>query len=87
MVEREVTILNNTGLHARPASMVVKEAAKYKSEIKIIKSDKEYNAKSIMSILCMGAAKGDCLVIKAAGEDAEKAVKELGDLIESNIFV
>lgn len=86
MVQREIVLLNDTGLHARPASMIVKEAAKYISEIKIIKNEKEYNAKSIMSILSMGAIKGDCLVIRAMGEDEEKAVEELGDFIENKIM-
>ncbi|CAK7034499.1 HPr family phosphocarrier protein [Tissierella carlieri] len=86
MVQREIVLLNDTGLHARPASMIVKEAAKYISEIKIIKNEKEYNAKSIMSILSMGAIKGDCLVIRAIGEDEEKAVEELGDFIENKIM-
>lgn len=86
MVEREIVLLNDTGLHARPASMIVKEASKYTSDIKIIKNEKEYNPRSIMSILSMGAVKGDSLVIKAIGEDEEKAVKELGDLIENNIM-
>ncbi len=86
MIEREIVLLNDTGLHARPASMIVKEATKYISEIKIIKNEKEYNAKSIMGILSMGAVKGDRLVIKAIGDDEEKAVKELGDFIENNIM-
>ncbi|MCQ4924442.1 HPr family phosphocarrier protein [Tissierella carlieri] len=86
MVQREIVLLNDTGLHARPASMIVKEAAKYISEIKIIKNEKEYNAKSIMSILSMGAIKGDCLVIRAIGEDERKAVEELGDFIENKIM-
>ncbi|WP_353095335.1 HPr family phosphocarrier protein [Tissierella praeacuta] len=86
MAQREIVLLNNTGLHARPASMIVKEASKYTSEIKIIKNEKEYNAKSIMSILSIGAVKGDCLVIKAIGEDEEKAVEELGEFIENKIM-
>ena len=86
MMERQIILLNDTGLHARPASMIVKEASKYQSEIKIIKNEKEYNAKSILGILSMGAVKGDCLVIKAIGEDETAAVQALGDLIENNIM-
>lgn len=85
MIEREIVLLNDTGLHARPASMLVKEAAKYISEIKIIKNKKEHNAKSIMSILSMAAVKGDKLIMRATGEDEERAVKELGDFIENKI--
>lgn len=82
MIEREVILLNSTGLHARPASMLVKEAAKYTSEIQIIKDEKRYNPKSIISILSMGAMKGDHLVIRATGEDEERAAGELREFIE-----
>ena len=85
MFEIEVILNNESGLHARPASMIVKEAGKYKSEIKIIKGEKEYNPKSIMSVLSMGAVKGDTLLIKAIGEDAEVALGELKDFIENKI--
>lgn len=85
MAEREVILSNDTGLHARPASMVVREANKYESEIKFIKEDKEYNGKSIMSILSMGAIKGDAIVIRALGKDEENAVVELKEFIEKKI--
>ncbi|MCK9444448.1 MAG: HPr family phosphocarrier protein [Tissierellaceae bacterium] len=85
MAEREVILSNDTGLHARPASMVVREANKYESEIKFIKEDKEYNGKSIMSILSMGAIKGDAILIRALGKDEENAVVELKEFIEKKI--
>lgn len=85
MVERQILLVNETGLHARPASMIVREASKYKSEIKIIKDEKEYNAKSIMSVLSMGAIKGDTIKIIAIGEDEKNVARELGDLIENEI--
>lgn len=81
MFKDELVLQNETGLHARPASLFVKEAAKFKSEIKIIKDDKEYNGKSIMGLLSMGVAKGDKLIIQAEGEDEEAAVTELVDLL------
>ncbi|MEW8973690.1 MAG: HPr family phosphocarrier protein [Tissierellaceae bacterium] len=85
MYKEEVVLKNETGLHARPASLFVKEASKYVSDIKIIKDEKEYNAKSIMGILSMGAAKGDLLTIQAEGEDEELAVKTLIDLISNKL--
>ncbi len=63
------------------ASMIVNEAGKYKSEIVFIKDEKEYNGKSIIGVLSMGAAKGDTLIIQAKGEDQEEAVLGLKDLI------
>lgn len=84
MINKEVILQNKTGLHARPASLFVKEASKYISEIKVIKDEKEYNAKSMIGVLSMGAAKGDRIIIKAEGADEETAVNSLIELI-SNI--
>lgn len=83
MYRESIILKNKTGLHARPASILVKEASKFVSEIVIIKEENEYNAKSIMSILSMGAVKGDSLILKAEGEDGEKAVKNLIEVIEN----
>lgn len=83
MYREEVILLNETGLHARPASILVKEVSMFKSEINLIKDDKKYNAKSIISLLSMGAAKGDKLLIEAEGEDEEMAVKELIKIINN----
>lgn len=85
MYKEELTLQNETGLHARPASLFVKEAARFKSDIKLIKENKEYNGKSIMGILSMGVAKGDKITIQAEGEDEETAVKELVDLLVNKL--
>lgn len=85
MFKEEITLQNETGLHARPASLFVKESAKFKSDIKLIKENKEYNGKSIMGILSMGVAKGDKITIQAEGEDEETAVKELVDLLVNKL--
>ncbi|GFN36490.1 HPr family phosphocarrier protein [Tepidimicrobium xylanilyticum] len=84
MYKQEVTLTNETGLHARPASLFVKEASKFTSNVIVEKDGKEYNAKSIMGILSMGAAKGDTIIIKAEGSDAEEAVKALVKLVNDN---
>ncbi|QIB27622.1 HPr family phosphocarrier protein [Caloranaerobacter azorensis] len=84
MYTAEVELKNETGLHARPASIFVKEASKYASDIKIIKNGKEYNAKSIMGILSLGAGKGDKLTITAEGEDEKQAIQALKALVENN---
>ncbi len=83
MFRQEVILQNETGLHARPASLFVKEASKFKSDIKLFKNEKQYNAKSIMGLLSMGAAKGDKIIIQAEGEDEETAVRELLDFINN----
>ena len=83
MKEVKVKVVNPTGLHARPASLLVKEAAKYKSSITLTKNGKDYNVKSIMSVMAMGAAMGEELVLKVNGEDEDVAATTIKNLIES----
>jgi phosphocarrier protein HPr len=82
VIKEEVELANETGLHARAASLFVKKASSFKSEITIVKDGKEYDGKSIMGILSMGAVKGDKILIKAEGNDEEEALKALVDLIK-----
>ena len=84
MIEKIIEIKNRLGLHARPAAMLIKEASKYVSEIKVIKEGKEYNAKSIMDILNMGVAKEDKILIRAQGNDEKEAVEALIKLADAN---
>ncbi len=83
MYKAEVIISNKSGLHARPASLFVKEAGKYDSAIKVIKNGKEYDSKSILGILSMGAVEGDRITISAEGPDEKEAVEGLVRLLES----
>ena len=77
MVEKEVEIINEVGLHVRPASMLVEIAKKSKSDVWIEKDGQQANGKSIMSILLLSAEKGSKVNIKAQGPDAAQAVEEL----------
>ena len=77
MVKVSYTIKNEEGLHARPASDLCKEAANFKSSISLLKDGEEYDAKSILMVLCMGAVKGDTIEIKAEGEDEKEALDAL----------
>ena len=81
MPERQVTILNKNGLHARPAAEIVKVAAKYKAEITISREDLEVNGKSIMGVMMLAAEQGSTLQVKADGPDAEQAVAAIADLV------
>jgi len=81
MIEKETTVGAEEGLHARPAAQFVKTAKGFSSEIMIIKDDKEANAKSSMKIMTLAAKKGDEIVIRAEGEDAQEAVEALVELI------
>ncbi|UYZ12262.1 HPr family phosphocarrier protein [Brevibacillus sp. WF146] len=82
-MEKQVTVLNKTGLHARPASMFVKLAARYRSDIYLIHGEKQANAKSIISVMTLAAGKGTVLTLRAEGPDEAEAVDALAALIES----
>ena len=84
MVSFTATLNNKSGLHARPANLFAKEAAKYQASIKVIKDGQEYNAKSILSVLSMGATQGTELTVVADGEDEELALKALKELFDQN---
>lgn len=81
MKEKEVTIVPEEGLHARPAAEFVKAAKGYDSDIKVLKDGKEANAKSSLSLMSLGAGQGDKLIIRAEGEDEETAAEALAELI------
>ena len=81
MIERSVQIVNRNGLHARPAAEVVKTAAKFKSEITIVRDDLEVNGKSIMGVMMLAAEFGATLTIRANGPDAQQAVDAIADLV------
>lgn len=84
MIEARLFLTNEVGLHARPAAMLVKCAAKYKSEVTVKGRNKSANAKSIMSVLTMGIVKGDEIVITAEGPDEEACIEELRELVTRN---
>lgn len=83
MIEKKVKISNEIGLHARPASLFIQEAIRFSSHIEVVKDDKVYNGKSIMSILSMSAGKDEEITIRAKGEDEEEAVNALVELINN----
>lgn len=83
MTEETITIENKTGIHARPASIFVQTATKFKSKVQIKAKGKTVDAKSILMIMSMGLVKGTEITICADGEDEEQAVKELKDLVAS----
>lgn len=82
MIRISYKIKNEEGLHARPASDFCKTASKFKSNIVIIKDGEEFEAKSILMVLCAGAAKGDTIEIKAEGEDEREAVDALVETLD-----
>lgn len=81
MPERTVTIVNQVGLHARPAAQIVKLAAGFKSDITLARDELEVNAKSIMGVMMLAAEQGAQLQLRAEGPDAEAALDALARLI------
>ena len=82
MVSKEVTILNATGLHARPASMFVQTAGRFKAKIDVVKGTARLNAKSIMGIMSGSISQGCTIMIEADGEDEQEALEALTALVE-----
>ena len=85
MPERIVQIVNKNGLHARPAAEIVKLAAKFQSEITIVKDDLDVNGKSIMGVMMLAAEHGSMILLRAEGPDADAALDALTTLV-SNKF-
>jgi phosphotransferase system HPr (HPr) family protein len=81
MATIEVAVVDDVGLHARPAALFVRLAKTFQSTIIVRKGDREANAKSILRVLTLEALQGDVLRIDADGEDAEEAVQQLHDLL------
>jgi len=86
MYSRTTTIINRTGLHARPASDFISAAEEFSSEICIQKpGGQKLNAKSIVMVLFGGFKQGDTVIISAEGEDEQASVDALVSLIESGL--
>lgn len=81
MIEREVSIVNKLGLHARAASRLVNCASTFAAEVWLRRGDREINGKSIMGVLTLAAGKGTVLAIRTEGEDELAAMNELETLI------
>lgn len=82
MIEKEVKIVNKAGMHTRPASMLVKIAAKYKSDFYIIKDGFQINGKSIIGVMSLAAEFGSSVKLRFEGPDEEKASAEITKYFE-----
>jgi phosphocarrier protein HPr len=80
---RTVKVLNDQGLHARPADMLFRLAVQFDSQIEFIKDGESADGKSILSIMTLAAERGSEISIKARGPDAEEAVAALAELFDS----
>ena len=82
-VEKEVTIVNRLGMHARPAAMFVRIASRFRCEVWVSKEGEQINGKSIMGLMMLAAGQGSKLMIRCEGPDADRAMQELQELIAS----
>jgi|SRR5438270_5806129 len=82
-IEKEISIVNRLGLHARPAAMFVRIATRYRSEIWVAKEGEKVNGKSIMGLMMLAAGQGSKLRIRCEGPDADQAIEELEQLINA----
>ena len=83
MLKVEVQVVNRLGLHARPSARLTATASKFKSEVWLSKGSRRINAKSIMGVMMLAAARGSTLLIEADGVDEHEAVEALRQLIAS----
>ena len=81
---RDLVVTNKLGIHARPASMFVRTANRFQSDIFVEKDGEKVNGKSIMGLLMLAAGQGSRLRVHAEGQDAPQAIYELGDLLKRN---
>ena len=84
-MEMAVVLANEAGLHARPAALFVQTANRFQASILVRCKGKQGNAKSILSLLSLGAKQGDEVVVHADGPDANDAVSALVELVRSGL--
>ena len=83
MAKKEFTILNKLGIHARPAAQFVKMANRFQADIFVEKDGEEVDGKSIMGLMMLAAGLGSLLRVSCEGEDADKAMLEIEQLLAS----
>lgn len=81
LITRELTVLNKSGIHARPAALFVKTANRFGSEIFVEKDGEKINGKSIMGLMMLAAGPGSKVTLQARGADAAAAITELEALV------
>ena len=83
MKQISVTVIDPVGLHARPATVAVKGASKFKSEVKVAYKGRTVNMKSIMGVMSLGIPTQSEITISCDGEDEEVAVKTIEDVLRA----
>lgn len=83
MLERELTVCNKLGIHARVSAKIVKIASRYSSKIEITANNKTVNAKSIMGVMLLAAKKDSSITFKTDGPDEQEAMDHLVEFINN----
>lgn len=86
MYTQEITVTNEVGLHAKPATYFIQKANEFRSSIWIEADDRKINAKSLLGVLSMGITTGTEIALVAEGPDEEAAVKELSAMLVKDIY-
>ncbi|MGM0878615.1 MAG: HPr family phosphocarrier protein [Bacillota bacterium] len=81
----EIRVMNDTGLHARPATQFVRISSQFQSEVSVIKDGRKVNAKSIMGLMSLAISKGTTIRIEAEGLDEQQVVEALVYFIEHEL--
>lgn len=81
--EETFEVLNELGLHARPATRIVQTASRFKSEVTLSRDGQAANAKSVMGVLLLLCPRGTRVVVSASGDDAAEAVAAIGELFRN----
>lgn len=85
MQKRSYKITADTGVHARPATMLVNKASQYESDVEIVYNDKNVNLKSIMGVMSLGIPKGADVTITTSGSDEEEAIQGVEEVIKEHL--
>ena len=85
MFTQEVTVNNEVGLHARPATYFIQKANEFKSGIWVEKEERRVNAKSLLGVLSLGIVQGTTITLIADGPDAKEAVEALVQLVNGQL--
>jgi len=82
-LRRDIEIINKLGMHARAAAKFVKLASEFSSNIEVEREQQRVNGKSIMGVMMLAAAQGSTITLHADGDDAQRAIDALSELIHN----
>jgi phosphocarrier protein HPr len=83
MIEKEVQVKNRAGIHTRPAASIVKLAARFKSDVYLLRDGFSINAKSIIGVMSLAAEQNTRLLLRVEGEDEKEALTTISDFFDT----